>query len=86
MEHIISCNIENVGEFEYYLIQTRTDGITTYGIAIKNVSDCHIESVYDMWTEKAPILKFLNLLACNQVTCIHLRELCEEFVEQLYSI
>ena len=86
MEHIISCSIENIGEFEYYLTKTKIEGITTYGIADKDVNDCRIESVCDMWTEKEPVLQFLNLLADSQVTCIHLRELCEEFVEQLYSI
>ena len=86
MEHIISCNIENIGEFEYYLTQTKAEDIITYGVAIRNVSDCRVESVCDIWTEKEPVLQFIKLIAKHQVTCIHLKELCEEFVEELYSI
>ena len=85
MEHIISSSIENAGEFEYYLTKTSVGNITTYGIAVKSVRDCYTETVSDIWTEKEPVVEFINLIAKNKVTCIHLRELCEEFAEELYS-
>ena len=86
MNYIISCSIENIGEFEYYLTQTKVDGIITYGVAVKSLKDNYTETVNDMWTEKEPLLQFIKLIADNQVTCVHLRELCEEFVEELYSL
>ena len=86
MECIISCSIENAGEFEYYLTSTNVCGFTTYGVAVKSIADGYTESVRDIWTEKEPILEFINLIAKNQVTCVHLRELCEEFAEELYSM
>ena len=86
MEYIISCSIENVGEFEYYLTKTPMDNVTTYGIAIKNISECYTEAVNDIWNEKGVVLEFINKIAMNQVTCVHLREICEEFVDDLYSI
>ncbi len=86
MEHIISCTIENVGKFEYYLTKTSVENIYTYGVAVKNVNENYTEKVFDIWTEKEPVLNFINLIAKNQVTCVHLRELCEEFVEDLYSM
>ena len=86
MERIISCSIEDVGKFEYYLIETYVGDITTYGVAVKNTNENYIEKVCDIWTEKEPVVKFINLLAANQVTCVHLQELCEEFAEELYSI
>ena len=86
MEHIITNSIAGAGEFEYYLTKTFVGSVATYGIAIKNIRDCHIETVNDIWTEKTPVLKFILLIAKNQVTCTHLKELCEEFVEELYSM
>lgn len=86
MERIISNTIENVGRFEYYLTKTSVDNINTYGVAVKNISEGYTEIVFDIWTEKEPVLKFINLIAKNQVTCVHLRQLCEEFVEELYSM
>lgn len=87
MEHINSCRIENVGVFEYYLtITSERNTITTYGVAIKSVDENYTEAVDDIWTEKEAVVDFINILAKNQVTCIHLKQLCEEFAEQLYSI
>jgi len=86
MEYINSCSIENVGEFEYFLTETNVDNLITYGVAVKDVKCNRTETVCDIWTEKEPILNFINLIARNQVTCVHLKELCEEFAEELYSV
>lgn len=86
MKHVVSRIIENIGEIRYYLTKTITSGITTYGVAIFNVNDNCIERVDDIWTDKGPLLEFIKLMADSQVTCVHLKELCEEFVEELYSI
>ena len=85
MEHIVSSKIENVGEFEYYLTKTIVDDVETYGVAVKSINDSYIEMVEDIWTEKEPILEFINRIAKDRVTCSQLPELCEEFAEELYS-
>ncbi len=90
MEHIKTQIIENVGVVEYYLTKTlnkdENETITTYGVAVKDINENCTETVDDIWTERDKVVDFINLLAENQVTCIHLNQLCEEFAEELYSM
>jgi len=90
MEHIKTCRIKGVGDFEYYLTKTETlmedNIISTYGVAIRDTNNEHVETVNDIWSEKEAVVEFIRLIAKNGVTCIHLRELCEEFAEELYLI
>lgn len=90
MEYVKKCHIKDVGTFEYYILETahkiENETITTYGVAVKNALSCKFEAVYDIWSDRKVIMDFINILSKNEVTCVHLRELCEEFVEELYSI
>ena len=38
------------------------------------------------WDDENEILDFINVLCNEQVTLINFKEICEEFVEELYSI
>ncbi len=90
MKFVSTCHVDNVGDFEYYISKTNhetEDGIvTTYGIAVKDVLKCQTEEVQDIWDDENEILDFINVLCNEQVTLINFKEICEEFVEELYSI
>ncbi|MBQ2896780.1 MAG: hypothetical protein IJE46_00465 [Clostridia bacterium] len=90
MEYVKTCHIKGAGDFEYYLTETKNKTsdktITTYGVAIKDVHTHQLDAVYDIWDDKQSIMDFINILIKNQVTCVHLKQLCEEFAEELYSI
>lgn len=87
MEYVSTCHIEDVGNFEYYMLMTdkKDSEISTYGIAIKNVLSGQLKEIYDIWHDKNKILEFINILCRNQVTLIHFEQIVEEFVEDLYS-